>query len=154
MFLLHKNTYCEYSLEEPQWGTFNEYTQHVFFLWKSGPSCSKLTTSLVNDSLKFTSSDVQICCNFSAEKMWVAFAVASHIFSAKNFRKLYIVSAKIVNEMALNELIKLMTLWTTGPRKIFDWVQVFGPVNPLWSCWVQLVYLTTFFLGRLCPLSS
>ena len=27
----------------------------------SGPSCSKLTTSLVNDSLKFTSSDMQIC---------------------------------------------------------------------------------------------
>ena len=28
---------------------------------KSGPSCSKLTTSLVNDSLKFTSSDTQMC---------------------------------------------------------------------------------------------
>ena len=28
---------------------------------KSGPGCSKLTTSLVNDSLKFTSSDTQIC---------------------------------------------------------------------------------------------
>ena len=27
----------------------------------SGPSCSKLTTSLVNDSLKFTLSDMQIC---------------------------------------------------------------------------------------------
>ena len=27
----------------------------------SGPSCSKLTTSLVKDSLKFTSSDMQIC---------------------------------------------------------------------------------------------
>ena len=27
----------------------------------SGPSCSKLMTSLVNDSLKFTSSDAQIC---------------------------------------------------------------------------------------------
>ena len=26
-----------------------------------GPSCSKLTTSLVSDSLKFTSSDTQIC---------------------------------------------------------------------------------------------
>ena len=26
-----------------------------------GPSCSKLTTSLVNDSLKLTSSDTQIC---------------------------------------------------------------------------------------------
>ena len=31
------------------------FTQH------SGPSCSKLTMSLVNDSLKFTSSDTQIC---------------------------------------------------------------------------------------------
>ena len=27
---------------------------------KPGPSCSKLTMSLVNDSLKFTSSDTQI----------------------------------------------------------------------------------------------
>ena len=27
---------------------------------QSGPSCSKLTMSLVNDSLKFTSSDTQI----------------------------------------------------------------------------------------------
>ena len=42
-------------------------------------------------------------------------AKATHIFSAKNFRKLYIESAKIVNEMAFNELVKLTTLWTTGP---------------------------------------
>ena len=28
---------------------------------QSGPSCSKLTMSLANDSLKFTSSDTQIC---------------------------------------------------------------------------------------------
>ena len=28
---------------------------------QSGPSCSKLTMSLVNVSLKFTSSDMQIC---------------------------------------------------------------------------------------------
>ena len=27
----------------------------------TGPSCSKLTMSLVNDSLKFTSIDTQIC---------------------------------------------------------------------------------------------
>ena len=27
----------------------------------AGPSCSKLTTSLVNDSFKFKSSDTQIC---------------------------------------------------------------------------------------------
>ena len=33
-------------------------TEHILF---SGPSCSKLTMSLVNDSLKFTSNDTQIC---------------------------------------------------------------------------------------------
>ena len=39
----------------------------------SGPACSKLTMSLVNDSLKFTSSDTQICWNFLLKKkMWVA----------------------------------------------------------------------------------
>ena len=42
-------------------------------------------------------------------------AKATHIFSAKNFRILYIESAKPVNEMTLNELVKLTTLWTTGP---------------------------------------
>ena len=56
--------------------------------------------------------------------MWVAFAVqkkATHIFSAKNIRILYIESAKTVNEMTLNELVKLTKLWTTGSWKIgFD----------------------------------
>ena len=33
-----------------------------------GPSCSKLSMSLVNDSLKFTSSDTQICRNFLLKK--------------------------------------------------------------------------------------
>ena len=31
------------------------------YLNTPGPSCSKLTMSLVNDLLKFTSSDTQIC---------------------------------------------------------------------------------------------
>ena len=35
---------------------------------KSGPSCSKLMTSLVNDSLKFPSSNMQICWNFLLKK--------------------------------------------------------------------------------------
>ena len=43
-------------------------------------------------------------------------AKATHIFSAKNIRILYIESAKTVTEMTLNELVKLTTLWTTGPR--------------------------------------
>ena len=48
-------------------------------------------------------------------------AKATHIFSAKNFRKLYIESAKTVSEMTLNELVKLTTLWTTGPRMLNGW---------------------------------
>ena len=42
-------------------------------------------------------------------------AKATHIFSTKNIGILYIESAKTVNEMTLNELVKLTTLWTTGP---------------------------------------
>ena len=46
-------------------------------------------------------------------------AKATHIFSAKNIRILYIESAKTVNEMTLNELVKLTMLWTTGPRTFY-----------------------------------
>ena len=43
-------------------------------------------------------------------------AKATHICTAKNIRILYIESAKTVNEMTLNELVKQTMLWTTGPR--------------------------------------
>ena len=58
---------------------------------------------------------------FFAEKNVSSFcsAKATHIFSAKNIRILYIESAKTVNELTLNELVKLTTLWTTGPW----WIQ-------------------------------
>ena len=54
---------------------------------------------------------------FFAKKMWVAFAVQKLLtfFQQKNIRILYIESAKTVNKMTLNELVKLTTLWTTGP---------------------------------------
>ena len=89
---------------------------------RSGPSCSKLTTSLVNDSLKFTLSGTQIFWYFFCWKNVSSFcsAKATHILSAKNIKILYIESAKTVNEMTLNELVKLTTLWTTGPS-IFGW---------------------------------
>ena len=49
---------------------------------------------------------------FFAEKNVSSFcnAKAIHIFSAKNVRILYIKSAKTVNEMTFNELVKLMML--------------------------------------------
>ena len=77
----------------------------------------KLTTSLVNDSLKLTLRDTQICWIFCWKNVSsFCSAKATHIFSAKNIRILYIESAKTVNEMTLNELVKLtMLFWTTGP---------------------------------------
>ena len=129
-----------------------------------GPSCSKLTMSLVNDLLKFTSSDMQICWNFLLKKN--VSAKATHIFSAKNIRILYIEYSKTVNVMTLNKLVKLTTLWTTGPRQLKClnsristvndygiWIfkvikglfvlRLYSPVNPNGSCWVQSVYLTS-----------
>ena len=44
-------------------------------------------------------------------------AKATHIFSAKNIRILYVESAKTVNEMTLNKLVKLTMLLTTGSRR-------------------------------------
>ena len=50
--------------------------------------------------------------NFFAEKNMSSFCnvKASHIFTAKNIRILYIESAKTVNKMTLNKLVKLMML--------------------------------------------
>ena len=56
----------------------------------------------------FAEKNVSSFCNAKAAK-------ATHIFSAKNIRILCIESAKRVNEMTLNELVKLTTLWITGP---------------------------------------
>ena len=58
-------------------------------------------------------------------------AKATRIFSAKNIRTLCIESTKTVNEMTLNELVKLTTLWTTGPRTLKE-----KKKNTLWtSAW-------------------
>ena len=63
-------------------------------------------------------------------------AKATHIFSAKNIRILYIESAKTVNEMTLNKLVKLTTLWTTGPCTFclkICLIWSFGTYFALWS---------------------
>ena len=69
-------------------------------------------------------------------------AKATHIFSAKNISILCIESAKTVNEMTLNELVKLTTLWTTGP-----W-----PFDLSFHCWYysfgNLVYFSAIFTSR------
>ena len=55
---------------------------------------------------------------FFAQKMWVAFALQEKllIFLQKNINNFENTLATTVNEFVINELIKLMMLWTTGPR--------------------------------------
>ena len=62
---------------------------------------------LVNDSLKFTSSDTQICWNFLLKKLLP-------FFQQKNQNIVYWIR-KTVNEMTLNGLVKVTMLWPTGP---------------------------------------
>ena len=53
---------------------------------------------------------------FLAEKMWVAFAVQKLLtFFQQKISEYCIFNPKTVNEMTLNELVKLTMLWTTGP---------------------------------------
>ena len=82
----------------------------------SGPSCSKLTMSLVNVSLKLLSLNMAYMLIFLLKKMWVAFAFAkaTHIFQ-QNTCELDTVLTRAVKILTTNELVKLTTLWTTGP---------------------------------------
>ena len=60
----------------------------------------------------------------------------THIFSYKNIRILYIESTKTVNEMTLNEPVKLTMLWTTQWAqeviKIVFLVQICGKTYPVY----------------------
>ena len=80
-----------------------------------GLSCSKLTMSLVNVSLKLWS------LNMAYTLIWLLKNVSSfsHFFS-KNTCEFGIVLTITVNILTTNELVKLTTLWTTGPRSLRD----------------------------------
>ena len=57
-------------ISTPSTNTIRKLSVYCLCPWEqSGPSCSKLTISLVNDSLKFTSGDTQNMLKFFAEKM-------------------------------------------------------------------------------------
>ena len=92
---------------------------------------------------------------FFAEKMWVAFAVQKLLtfFSAKNIRILYTEFAKTVNEMTLNELVKLTTLWTTGPwtRRLQTMKTVKAKISLCIHVWAFTDSLICVFTVHLCP---
>ena len=82
-----------------------------------GPGCSKLTTSLLNVTLKFETLISEICQYFLLKK-WeqLCSAKASLIFFNKKISVYLYKVVKHLMSWSLNELVKLMMLWTTGPR--------------------------------------
>ena len=93
-----------------------------YFLWfssaqSSEPSCSNLTMSLVNVSLKLWSLNMVYTLIFLLKNV-SSFCICksySHFFS-KNTCELDILLTKTVNILITKELFKLTMLWTTGPR--------------------------------------
>ena len=86
---------------------------------QTGPGCSKLTTLLVNVSLKFQT----LISNIHQYFCWknvrsFCSAKASLIFSARNISVFGYKMVKHLMSWSLNELIKLTMLWTTGPRTL------------------------------------
>ena len=69
---------------------FSKLLEQLVAKYLPGPSCSKLTMSSVNNSLKLN----RMIRKYAVQKLLT-------FFSAKNIRILYIESAKTVNEMTL-----------------------------------------------------
>ena len=84
--------------------------------YTTGPSCSKLTTSLVNEMLKFQTLISQICQYFLLKKCEKLLHCKSfsHFFK-KNIIVFCYKVVKHLTSWPLNELVKLTMLWTTGP---------------------------------------
>ena len=79
--------------------------------YKSGPSCSKLTTSLVNVSLKFQTLILQIHCNFLLKKCENPLHCKgfSHFFNKNN--SVFVTLADIcLTNLCLNDIVKLTML--------------------------------------------
>ena len=85
--------------------------QLTFVSWEAvlimiRPSCSKLTTLLVNVSLKLWPLNMAYTLIFLLKKCE---------FFSKNICELGIVLTRTVKILTTNELVKLTMLWTTGP---------------------------------------
>ena len=125
-----------FPVHSENWRFFRNHTlsrrvdQYESTYW-SGPSCSKLTMSLVNVSLKPWSLTMAYTLIFLLKKMWVA-------FFSKNTCEFGIVLTRTVNILTTNELVKLTTLWTTGPWTFTSQVcrNVLYLLTSLKRCWM------------------
>ena len=103
-----------------------------FFQSKStGPSCSKLTMSLVNVSLKLWSLHMAYMLIFLLKKCSKSYS----LFFSKNICEFDIVLTRAVNILTTNEPVKLTRLWTTGPWYLLISPQIIEPVHDKPTKW-------------------
>ena len=103
---------------------------------------------LVNVSLKLWSLNMAYTLIFLLKKIWVAFAFAkaTHIFFSKNTCKFGIVLTRTVNILTTTKLVKLTSLWTTGPRCYRSCL----PCKNQWKSyqmWTPSSFSTNFYKG-------
>ena len=121
--------------------SFNRKDFRITVKSRSGAGCSKLTTLLVKETLKFQTLIAQIPNRFCRKNLRsFCSAKASRIFSTKNFSVFDYKVIKHLTSWPLNELVKLTMLWTTGPRTLTlvcqDWwnaCQLFCHILFWWS---------------------
>ena len=96
------------------------YCFYCITLWfgcTSEPSCSKLTTLLVNIFIQISNINIWNTPICFVEKMWKAFALQNLLsFSQQNYHCIWNIIVKHLTSLHLNKLVKLTMLWTTGPR--------------------------------------
>ena len=80
--------------------TLNNWTPQLFTIL--GPAVQNLKKLLAKAMLQFLSWNMANTVIFLAEKMWVAFAKATHIFSAKNITVSENTLATTVNKFVIN----------------------------------------------------
>ena len=103
--------------------------------------CSKLTTSLVNVSLKFQKLISKMHQYFCWKNVCKSF---SHFFN-KNISVFGYKVIKHLTSWPLNELVKLTMLWTTGPRCKTNipnivWIACH---TKMWYIWLLLIHFNT-----------
>ena len=134
--LVYFSFYCTgaaYSIRRP-WPDCADVQVNLAFVKRicnknSGPSCSKLTMSLIKVSLKLRS------LNMAYMLIFFAHAKATNIFFSKNTCELDIVLTRTVNILTTNELVKLTMLWTSQPFSLAASHRFMKWSNGFSLCW-------------------
>ena len=145
-----KRLWCTYS-----WVCFEEIKVILYFYKMSVRFCflGFLSWFLLRSWWKFWNLDIKFSFCFSTEKDIQIF-IQLHIYPTyKHWYPLTLVMVDKLNATSTPNC-QLIRLLDPGCWFCLFVLRFYGPVNPVGSCWVRSVYLTTLLLGRLSPLSG